>query len=166
VKVGPGTTPDRLLVLLSMLNPDEQAGKIVLIHRFGAHAIAKSLPQLVDAVQAAKRRVLWTCDPMHGNTDLVRIASGPHAGTQVKTRKFDHILAEVEQAFEIHRMKGSVLGGVHFELTGEEVTECTGGARGLSDEGLMAAYRSRVDPRLNYEQALEMALRIARRLGG
>ena len=166
VKVGPGTTPERLLALLSMLNPDEQPGKIVLIHRFGAHSIAKSLPQLVDAVQAAKRRVLWTCDPMHGNTDLVRIASGPHAGTQVKTRKFDHILAEVEQAFEIHRMKGSVLGGVHFELTGEEVTECTGGARGLSDEGLMAAYRSRVDPRLNYEQALEMALRIARRLGG
>jgi 3-deoxy-7-phosphoheptulonate synthase len=102
---------------------------------------------------------------MHGNTDRVTIPSGPHAGTQVKTRKFDHVLAEVEQAFEIHRMKDSVMGGVHFELTGEEVTECTGGARGLSDEGLMAAYRSRVDPRLNYEQALEMALRIARRLG-
>jgi 3-deoxy-7-phosphoheptulonate synthase len=166
VKVGPATTPQRLVELLAALNPSDEPGKIVLIHRFGAHEIAKSLPALIAAVQAARRRVLWTCDPMHGNTDRVTIASGPHAGTQVKTRKFDHILAEVEQAFEIHRMKGSVMGGVHFELTGEEVTECTGGARGLSDEGLMAAYRSRVDPRLNYEQALEMALRLARRLGG
>jgi len=165
VKVGPGTTPQRLIDLLSVLNPSDEPGKIVIIHRFGAHEIGKCLPPLVAAVQAARRRVLWTCDPMHGNTEMVTVASGPHAGTRVKTRKFDHILAEVEQAFEIHRMKGTVMGGVHFELTGEEVTECTGGARGLGDEGLMAAYRSRVDPRLNYEQALEMALRIARRLG-
>ncbi len=165
VKVGPDTSPQRLLDLLSALNPADEPGKIVVIHRFGAHAIGKCLPPLVAAVQAARRRVLWTCDPMHGNTEMVTISQGPHAGTRVKTRKFDHILAEVEQAFEIHRMKGSVMGGVHFELTGEEVTECTGGARGLGDEGLMAAYRSPVDPRLNYEQALEMALRIARRLG-
>jgi 3-deoxy-7-phosphoheptulonate synthase len=165
LKVGPGTTPQRLVELLAALNPSDEPGKIVLIHRFGAHEIARGLPPLIAAVQAARRRVLWICDPMHGNTDRVTIPSGPHAGTQVKTRKFDHVLAEVEQAFEIHRMKDSVMGGVHFELTGEEVTECTGGARGLSDEGLMAAYRSRVDPRLNYEQALEMALRIARRLG-
>ena len=165
VKVGPATTPQRLLDLLAALDPADEPGKIVVIHRFGAHEIGKCLPALIAAVQAARRRVLWTCDPMHGNTEMVTIASGPHAGTRVKTRKFDHILAEVEQAFEIHRMKGSVMGGVHFELTGEDVTECTGGARGLGDEGLMAAYRSRVDPRLNYEQALEMALRIARRLG-
>ena len=166
VKVGPATTPQRLLDLLAALDPADEPGKIVVIHRFGAHEIGKCLPALLAAVQAARRRVLWTCDPMHGNTEMVTVASGPHAGTRVKTRKFDHILAEVEQAFEIHRMKGTVLGGVHFELTGEEVTECTGGARGLSDDGLMAAYRSRVDPRLNYEQALEMALRVARRLGG
>ncbi|MFM7809759.1 MAG: 3-deoxy-7-phosphoheptulonate synthase, partial [Planctomycetota bacterium] len=134
--------------------------------RFGAHRVAKGLPPLVQAVAKSGRRALWTCDPMHGNTELVTIAQGPHAGTRVKTRKFDHILAEVEQAYEIHRAQGSVMGGVHFELTGEEVTECTGGARGLSDQGLMAGYRSRVDPRLNYEQSLEMALRIARRLGG
>ena len=165
VKVGPETAPEALVGLLQALNPDDEPGKIVLIHRFGAHRIAKGLPPLVQAVGKSGRRALWTCDPMHGNTDLVRLASGPHAGTQVKTRKFDHILAEVEQAFEIHRSAGSWLGGVHFELTGEDVTECTGGARGLSDEGLMSAYRSRVDPRLNYEQALEMALRIARRLG-
>ncbi len=166
VKVGPATTPQRLLDLLTLLNPSDQPGKIVLIHRFGAHAIAASLPPLIDAVQKSRRRVLWTCDPMHGNTDTVRIGKGQETGTLVKTRKFDHILAEVEQAFEIHKSKSSVLGGVHFELTGEEVTECTGGARGLSDDGLMAAYRSPVDPRLNYEQALEMALLITRRLGG
>jgi len=165
VKVGPATTPQRLIELLGILNPNEAPGKILLIHRFGAHAIVKYLRPLIAAVQQAKKRVLWICDPMHGNTDTVRLTTGAHAGTQVKTRKFDHILAEVEQAFEIHRGADSILGGVHFELTGEEVTECTGGARGLNDEGLMAAYRSRVDPRLNYEQALEMALRIARRLG-
>jgi len=165
VKVGPETTPDRLLQLLEALNPRGEPGKVVLIHRFGAHGIARGLPPLLQAVRQAGRRALWVCDPMHGNTDLVEIRSGPHAGKRVKTRKFDHILAEVEQAFEIHRIKDSVMGGVHFELTGEEVTECTGGARGLSDEGLMAVYRSRVDPRLNYEQALEMWLRIARRLG-
>jgi len=166
VKVGPETTPDRLLQVLEALNPRGEPGKVVLIHRFGAHGIARGLPPLLQAVRQAGRRALWVCDPMHGNTDLVEIRSGPHAGKRVKTRKFDHILAEVEQAFEIHREQGSVLGGVHLELTGEDVTECTGGARGLGDEGLLHAYRSRVDPRLNYEQALEMAMRIARRLGG
>ncbi len=166
VKVGPDTTPDRLLQLLEALDPRGEPGKVVLIHRFGAHGIARGLPPLLHAARQAGRRGLWVCDPMHGNTDLVEIRSGTHAGKRVKTRKFDHILAEVEQAFEIHREQGSVLGGVHLELTGEDVTECTGGARGLGDEGLLHAYRSRVDPRLNYEQALEMAMRIARRLGG
>jgi 3-deoxy-7-phosphoheptulonate synthase len=103
---------------------------------------------------------------MHGNTQAVALAGGAQAGATVKTRKFAHILAEVEQAFEIHHAKSSVLGGVHFELTGENVTECTGGARGLDDAQLAQAYRSRVDPRLNYEQALEMAMLVARRLGG
>jgi 3-deoxy-7-phosphoheptulonate synthase len=166
VKVGPETTPDRLLQLLEALNPRGEPGKVVLIHRFGAHGVARGLPPMLQAVRQSGRRALWVCDPMHGNTDLVEIRSGPHAGKRVKTRKFDHILAEVEQSFEIHREQGSVLGGVHLELTGEDVTECTGGARGLGDEGLLHAYRSRVDPRLNYEQALEMAMRIARRLGG
>ena len=101
--------------------------------------------------------MLWVCDPMHGNT--VATASGR------KTRRFDHILHELERAFDIHAAHGTVLGGVHFELTGENVTECVGGARGLSDDDLGADYRSQVDPRLNYEQALEMALAIARRAG-
>lgn len=102
---------------------------------------------------------------MHGNTETVVPAEGPWAGKQVKTRKFAHILAELEQAFEIHREAGTHVGGVHLELTGEDVTECTGGARGLRDVDLSRAYRSQVDPRLNYEQALEMAMLIARRMG-
>jgi 3-deoxy-7-phosphoheptulonate synthase len=101
---------------------------------------------------------------MHGNTETVVPQSGPGKGIPVKTRKFGHILAEVEQAFEIHRAAGTWLGGIHVELTGEDVTECTGGARGLSDEMLARAYTSAVDPRLNYEQALELAMLIARRM--
>ena len=101
---------------------------------------------------------------MHGNTETVVPNSGPWAGSKVKTRKFSHILSELEQAFEIHGRAGTILGGVHFELTGEDVTECTGGARGLVDEDLARAYRSHVDPRVNYEQALEMAMLIAKQM--
>jgi len=156
VKVGSSTTRDHLLRLLDRLHPENEPGRLTLIHRFGAHRIARELPPLIDAVRDSGRTVLWCCDPMHGNTE--KTAAG------YKTRKFEHILVELEQAFEIHRAAGSYLGGVHFELTGDNVTECTGGARGLSDEDLARAYRSQVDPRLNYEQALEIALRVARRL--
>jgi 3-deoxy-7-phosphoheptulonate synthase len=104
------------------------------------------------------RTVLWVCDPMHGNTETT-----PQG---IKTRRFDKIVGELEQSFELHSQLGSHLGGVHVELTGENVTECTGGARGLTDTDLERAYKSRVDPRLNYEQALEMAMRIARHLRG
>jgi 3-deoxy-7-phosphoheptulonate synthase len=157
VKIGPGMTPDWLRTLLDILHPDDEPGRLVLIHRFGAHEIAKHLPTLVEAVRDTGKTVVWCCDPMHGNTETT---------TQgIKTRKFEHILAELEQAFEIHEQLGTILAGVHFELTGEDVTECTGGARGLSDEDLQRAYRTQVDPRLNYEQALEMAMRIARRVG-
>ena len=121
------------------------------------HEIAKHLPPLIETVQKSGKIVLWCCDPMHGNTE--RTASG------IKTRKFEHITAELELALEIHAAQGTVLGGVHFELTGENVTECTGGARGLGDHDLGSAYKSQVDPRLNYEQSLEIAMRIARRLG-
>ena len=107
----------------------------------------------VEAVRATGVPVLWVCDPMHGNTESTQ--SG------LKTRRFENIVAELEQAFRIHRELGSYLGGVHFELTGEDVTECTGGARGLADQDLARDYRSQVDPRLNYEQALELAMRIA-----
>lgn len=156
VKVGPGMTSARLGELLDVLHPDDEPGRLTLIHRLGAHGIAEHLPPLIEAVRRSGKTVLWCCDPMHGNTE--KTAAG------IKTRKFEHILAELEQAFEIHQQQGSILGGVHFELTGENVTECTGGARGLGDSDLTRAYRSQVDPRLNYEQALEMALRIARRV--
>jgi 3-deoxy-7-phosphoheptulonate synthase len=157
VKIGPTTTPDELLDLAAVLNPQDEPGRLTLIHRFGAPRIEECLPPLVEAIRRAGKTVLWCCDPMHGNTQLTR--SGR------KTRDFDDILRELDRAFEIHRRTGSILGGVHFELTGENVTECIGGARGLTEADLDRAYHSDVDPRLNYEQALEMALLIVRRMG-
>lgn len=154
VKIGPTITPDELLDLIGRLNPDEEPGRLTLIHRFGAGRIAGCLPPLLAAVQRAGKRVLWSCDPMHGNLQITRDG--------LKTRRFDDILAELEQAFAIHRDAHSILGGVHFELTGEDVTECIGGARGLTEDDLSRAYKSQVDPRLNYEQAMEIALRVAR----
>jgi 3-deoxy-7-phosphoheptulonate synthase len=156
VKIGPEMTEQWITRLLDVLHPNDEPGRMTFITRFGAHHIAKQLPPLIDAVQRTGKRVLWVCDPMHANTETT--ANG------YKTRKFEHILAELEQAFEIHKMKGTYLGGVHFELTGDTVTECTGGARGLNEEDLKRAYKSHVDPRLNYEQALEMAMIIARRV--
>ena len=156
VKVGPTMTRDRLRRLLDLLHPDDEPGRLTLIHRLGAQGIAEHLPRLIAAVQESGKTVLWCCDPMHGNTE--RTAQGR------KTRRFGSILAEVEAAFEIHTASGSRLGGVHFELTGEDVTECVGGARGLAEVDLARAYRTQVDPRLNYEQALEMAMLVARRM--
>lgn len=156
VKVGPSMTPDGLVALMERLDPAVEPGRLTLIHRFGADRIEACLPPLIAAVQAAGRTPLWCCDPMHGNTEMTE--SG------YKTRTFDRILSELDQAFSLHRRAGSWLGGVHFELTGEDITECTGGARGLSQEDLARSYRSQVDPRLNYEQALEMALLIAGRI--
>ncbi|MGI9307629.1 MAG: class II 3-deoxy-7-phosphoheptulonate synthase [Gammaproteobacteria bacterium] len=153
VKVGPGMTRDWLLGLLETLNPANEPGRLTLIHRFGAAKVEDGLPPLIEAVEEAGARVLWICDPMHGNTETT--ADG------YKTRRFDSILKELEQAFRIHQAQGSYLGGVHIELTGEDVTECTGGARGLTDADLKRAYRTQVDPRLNYEQAMELAMRIA-----
>lgn len=130
---------------------------MTLIHRYGNPRIAECLPPLIEAVRASGKTVLWCCDPMHGNTRTT--ASG------IKTRHFDDIRGELEQAFAIHRQHGSYLGGVHIELTGEDVTECLGGARNLRDADLARDYRSEVDPRLNYEQALEMAMLMARIMG-
>jgi 3-deoxy-7-phosphoheptulonate synthase len=154
VKVGPTMTAEELIALIDILNPDNVPGRLTLIHRFGVSHIARCLPPLLCAVRQAGRKVLWCCDPMHGN--LIVTKDG------VKTRRFEDILSELEQAFAIHRAEGSILGGVHFELTGEDVTECTGGARGLQEADLARAYKSQVDPRLNYEQAMEMALLVAR----
>ena len=153
VKVGPAMSKEWVLELCAILNPSNEPGRLTLIHRMGAGKIVQHLPPLIDAVRAAGHKVLWICDPMHGNTQST--ASG------VKTRRFDDILSEVTQAFEIHARCGSILGGVHLELTGENVTECTGGARNLVDEDLQRAYKTTVDPRLNYEQALELAMKIA-----
>lgn len=155
VKVGGAMGADWLLELCARLNPDNEPGRLTLIHRMGADKIAKALPPLIEAVRRAGHRVLWVCDPMHGNTQGT--ASG------YKTRRFDDILSELEQAFDIHATCGSILGGVHLELTGENVTECLGGARDLTEADLQRAYRSTVDPRLNYEQALELAMKVVTR---
>ncbi len=154
VKVGPTSTPEYLRELVRVLNPQRIPGRLTLIHRFGATKIEQGLPDLIESVHSTGIPVLWMCDPMHGNTEST--------STGVKTRRFDNVLAELESAFTVHRAMGSRLGGVHLELTGENVTECTGGARNLSDADLARAYRSSVDPRLNFEQALEVAMRIAR----
>ena len=153
VKIGADTAPAALRELLQTLNPGNRPGRLTLIHRIGAGRIRKVLPGLIDTVSEAGAKVVWVCDPMHGNTET--------ATSGLKTRRFENILAELDGAFEVHRAAGSHLGGVHLELTGDHVTECTGGARGLTDADLRRDYRSQVDPRLNYEQAMEVAMRIA-----
>jgi 3-deoxy-7-phosphoheptulonate synthase len=158
IKIGPGMTTEWLIGLLDVLDPEREPGRITLIHRMGAGEVRGKLPPLVEAVRRAGRTVLWVCDPMHGNTETT-----PQG---IKTRRFDKIVGELEDSFELHSELGSHLGGVHLELTGDDVTECIGGARGLDEAGLERAYKSRVDPRLNYEQALEVAMRIARHVRG
>ncbi|MEE4161109.1 MAG: 3-deoxy-7-phosphoheptulonate synthase class II [Woeseiaceae bacterium] len=153
IKIGPGMTREWLQGLISVLNPNGEPGRLTLIHRFGAKSIEEHLPGMIRTVKETGSPVLWVCDPMHGNTEST--ADG------VKTRRFDNVVRELELAFRIHQDNGSYLGGVHLELTGENVTECTGGARGLTDGDLARAYKSTVDPRLNYEQAMEVAMRIA-----
>ncbi len=157
VKVGPAMHAEQLKRLVDVLDPDDEPGRLTLVHRMGAGGIAQHLPRLVEAVKTTGRRVLWVCDPMHGNTEKL--------GNGVKTRRFANIRSELEQAFDIHAAAGTRLGGVHLELTGEDVTECMGGARGLSEADLGRAYKSTVDPRLNYEQSLELAMLIVRKSG-
>jgi 3-deoxy-7-phosphoheptulonate synthase len=153
VKIGPAMDAEWLQGLIATLNPQNEPGRLTFIHRMGAKEVEKRLPPLIQAARATGSPVLWICDPMHGNTET--------AVGGLKTRRFENIVAELESSFRIHREVGSYLGGVHFELTGDDVTECTGGARGLTDADLQRAYKSQVDPRLNYEQALELAMRIA-----
>jgi len=154
VKIGPTITPEEALALCEVLNPRNEPGHLTFIHRFGADQVAAGLPPIVEAVQRRKKMVLWCCDPMHGNTETTRGG--------LKTRRFEKILAELETSFRVLTGCGAHLGGVHFELTGDNVTECLGGASGVTEADLARAYRSQVDPRLNYEQALEMALLLAR----
>ena len=158
VKVGPGVKPDQLLRVIDVLNPDNEAGRLTIITRMGAGRIDAELPQHLNAIKAEGKRVLWCCDPMHGN--------GETLGNGVKTRRFEAIRGELDRAFDIHAACGTRLGGVHLELTGENVTECLGGARDLTETDLARAYKSTVDPRLNYEQSLEIAMLIVRKRGG
>ena len=158
VKIGPTVKPEQLLPLIDALNPHDEPGRLTLIHRMGNAGIATALPPLLEAVKRDGRRVLWIADPMHGNTEST---SNGH-----KTRRFDNIRGELDKAFDIHATAGTRLGGVHLELTGEDVTECMGGARDLSETDLDRAYKSMVDPRLNYEQSLELAMLIVRKSVG
>lgn len=155
VKVGPSVKAQDLTQLVSTLNPNNEHGKLMLITRFGSEQIADHLPDLIKAVQDKGQHVIWSCDPMHGNTRSTQKGG--------KTRHFDDICQEVNLALDIHQANDSLLGGIHLELTGENVTECIGGARGLAEEDLERAFKSLVDPRLNYEQSLEVAFQISKK---
>jgi 3-deoxy-7-phosphoheptulonate synthase len=158
VKVGPSLSPDALVALLDVLEPDDRPGRVVLITRLGADKVQALLPPLVEAVNATGRTVLWSCDPMHGN--------GTKTDNGIKTRDLRKIHSELESTFEAHESVGSFLGGVHLELTGEDVTECVGGPQELSEADLAKSYETYCDPRLNYAQSLEIAFFLAKRLEG
>lgn len=153
VKIGPGITDGELIELIDALNPDNQQGRLTLITRMGADVLAEKLPALIRRVQNEGRHVVWSSDPMHGNT--IKSSSG------YKTRAFDDILRELRQFFSVHQAEGSYAGGIHLEMTGEHVTECTGGAYKISDDDLGKRYRTQCDPRLNADQVLELAYLIA-----
>lgn len=156
LKCGPTTTADDLKVLMEKLNPENEAGRLTLIARFGAGSVGDHLPRLIKAVQEEGANVLWTCDPMHGNT--IKSATG------YKTRPFDSVLREVREFFGVHKAEGTIPGGVHFEMTGQDVTECTGGVRAVTEEDLSARYHTACDPRLNASQSLELAFLVAEEL--
>jgi 3-deoxy-7-phosphoheptulonate synthase len=153
LKCGPSLTTDDLKVLMRKLNPENEPGRLTLIARFGAGKVGEHLPRLIRAVEEEGAKVLWCCDPMHGNT--IKSATG------YKTRPFESVLREVREFFDIHNAEGTIPGGVHFEMTGKDVTECTGGVRAVSEEDLSDRYHTACDPRLNASQALELAFLIA-----
>jgi 3-deoxy-7-phosphoheptulonate synthase len=156
MKVGPGADLNEIVDVIRVLNPDNEPGRLTLIHRFGQDKIDAKLPALIEAVRKSGQKVVWCADPMHGNTFAT------DDGT--KTRRLDDILSELTSAFRIHRELGSHLGGAHLELTGDNVTECIGGTSGLTEADLKVAYKSQVDPRLNYEQAIETAFLLAKEI--
>jgi len=157
LKCGPSMTSGHLKALMAKLNPENEAGRLTLIARFGAGQVAENLPRLIRAVREEGANVLWVCDPMHGNT--IKSSTG------YKTRPFDAVLREVREFFAIHNAEGTIPGGVHFEMTGKDVTECTGGVRAVTDEDLSSRYHTACDPRLNASQALELAFLVAEELG-
>jgi 3-deoxy-7-phosphoheptulonate synthase len=156
LKCGPTTTADDLKVLMEKLNPENEAGRLTLIARFGAGSIGEHLPRLIKAVKEEGANVLWTCDAMHGNT--IKSSTG------YKTRPFESVLREVREFFGVHKAEGTVPGGVHFEMTGQDVTECTGGVRAVTEEDLSSRYHTACDPRLNASQSLELAFLVAEEL--
>jgi len=154
IKVGPPFDMDETLRLIETINPTHEAGKIVLITRMGVDHVDEIMPDFIKAIKKEGHPVVWSCDPMHGNTFST--------DNSIKTRRFDDILEEIRATFAVHRAEGSYLGGVHLEMTGDNVTECVGGANGLNEEGLDSNYETYCDPRLNYEQSLEMAFLVAK----
>ena len=156
LKCGPTTTAEDLKLLMARLNPHNEPGRLTLIARFGAGKVADNLPRLIRTVREEGAEVVWSCDPMHGNT--IKSSSG------YKTRPFDAVLREVREFFQIHKAEGTIPGGVHFEMTGKDVTECTGGVRAVSDESLSDRYHTACDPRLNASQSLELAFLVAEEL--
>ncbi|HDR29366.1 class II 3-deoxy-7-phosphoheptulonate synthase [Rhodovulum sp.] len=156
LKCGPSISDDDLKVLIDKLNPENIPGRLMLIARFGAGNVGDHLPRLIRVVREMGAQVVWTCDPMHGNT--IKSASG------FKTRPFDSVLREVQEFFAVHAAEGTIPGGVHVEMTGKDVTECTGGVRAVTDEDLSSRYHTACDPRLNASQALELAFLVAEEL--
>jgi 3-deoxy-7-phosphoheptulonate synthase len=152
LKCGPSLAPDGLLQLIDLLNPENEAGRLTLIARFGYDKVEEHLPRLIRAVEKEGRKVVWSCDPMHGNTIT---AAG------YKTRPFERILREVQSFFDVHRAEGTHPGGIHVEMTGKNVTECTGGARAITAEELQDRYHTHCDPRLNADQAIELAFLVS-----
>ena len=155
-KVGPTTDPDDLIRLIDILNPSNEPGRLTLITRFGADKVEPFLPKILRKVKSEGRHVVWSCDPMHGNTLA--------AGNGLKTRPFERILQEVKRVFAVHKAEGTYAGGIHLELTGQNVTECTGGAAAITEDGLSSRYHTHCDPRLNANQAIELAFLIAEAL--
>ena len=156
LKCGPTTTAEDLKVLMRELNPENEAGRLTLIARFGAGKVAEHLPRLIETVKEEGAKVVWSCDPMHGNT--IKSATG------YKTRPFEMVLSEVREFFAVHRDQDTIPGGVHFEMTGQDVTECTGGVRAVTEEDLSDRYHTACDPRLNASQSLELAFLVAEEL--
>ena len=156
LKCGPSTTPEDLKVLMAKLNPANEPGRLTLIARFGAGKVGEHLPRLIRTVREEGAKVVWSCDPMHGNT--IKSSTG------YKTRPFESVLREVRELFGIHKAEGTIPGGVHFEMTGKDVTECTGGVRAVTDEDLSDRYHTACDPRLNASQSLELAFLVAEEL--
>jgi len=151
--VGPSLKPEELIRLIDILNPENERGRLTLICRFGADKVGESLAPLLRTVKREGRHVVWSCDPMHGNT--IKATSG------YKTRPFERIMTEIQTFFAVSRAEGTYAGGIHLEMTGRDVTECTGGARALSDRDLHDRYHTYCDPRLNAEQAIEVAFLVA-----